>query len=140
MWLKIFGVVLNMLHASCFWCYVWNICYVIVIQNYFDNINITWSNVLLAENSISRVKWNINPFLTNVPISYPLKTPENVRFFRVFRVYKMGTLARNGLTKLFSAFSLKMVKLRPLDSHGFLPVNTWWVYFLDEIFQIKSRY
>ena len=39
----------------------------------------------------------INQFLANVPILYPLKTPENQRFFGVFRGYKMGTLARNGL-------------------------------------------
>ena len=38
-----------------------------------------------------------NPFLANVPILYPLKTPENQRFSGVFRGYKMGTLARNGL-------------------------------------------
>ena len=43
----------------------------------------------------------INPFLTNVPILYPLKTPENQRFSIVFRGYKMGTLARNGLIELF---------------------------------------
>ena len=38
----------------------------------------------------------INPFLANVPILYPLKTPENQRF-SVFRRYKLGTLATNGL-------------------------------------------
>ena len=39
----------------------------------------------------------INPFLANVPILYPLKTPENLWFSSVFRGYKMGKLARNGL-------------------------------------------
>ena len=38
-----------------------------------------------------------NPFLANVPILYPLKTPENLWFSGVFRGYKMGTLARNRL-------------------------------------------
>ena len=38
-----------------------------------------------------------NPFLANIPILYPLKTSENQRFSGVFRDYKMGTLARNGL-------------------------------------------
>ena len=37
-----------------------------------------------------------NPFLANVPILYPLKTPQNQGFSGVFRGYKMGTLARNG--------------------------------------------
>ena len=40
---------------------------------------------------------NINPFLANVTILYPLKTPENQRFPDVFRGYKMGALARYGL-------------------------------------------
>ena len=40
-----------------------------------------------------------NPFLANVPILYPLNTPENHRFSGVFRGYKMETLARNGLNK-----------------------------------------
>ena len=39
----------------------------------------------------------INPFLANVPILYPLKTPENQKFSGVFRGYKIWTLARNGL-------------------------------------------
>ena len=39
----------------------------------------------------------INPFLANAPILYPLKTPENERFSDVFRGYKLGTLAANGL-------------------------------------------
>ena len=39
---------------------------------------------------------HLNSFLANAPILYPLKTPENQRFFCVFRGYKMGTLARDG--------------------------------------------
>ena len=39
----------------------------------------------------------INPFQANVPILYPLKTPENLWCFGVFRGYKMRALARNGL-------------------------------------------
>ena len=31
----------------------------------------------------------INTFLVNVPILYPLKTPENQKFSGVFRGYKM---------------------------------------------------
>ena len=32
-----------------------------------------------------------NQFLTNIPVSYPLKTRENLWFSGVFRGYKMGT-------------------------------------------------
>ena len=42
------------------------------------------------------------PFLANVSILYPLKTPENQRFSCVFRGNKMGTLDRNGLMTRFS--------------------------------------
>ena len=41
----------------------------------------------------------LNPFPANVPIIYPVKTPENLWFSCVFRGYKMGTLAGNGLEK-----------------------------------------
>ena len=44
-----------------------------------------------------------NPFLANVPILYPLKTPENMWFSGVFRRYKIGTFARNGLKKSIMA-------------------------------------
>ena len=43
------------------------------------------------------VSQSINPFLANIPISYPLKTPENLWLSGVFRGNKMGTLSRNGL-------------------------------------------
>ena len=39
----------------------------------------------------------LNPFRANGLILYLLKTPENKRFAVVFRGYKTGTLARNGL-------------------------------------------
>ena len=35
-------------------------------------------------------------FLTNAPIKYSLKTPENQKFSGVFSDYDMVTLARNG--------------------------------------------
>ena len=40
----------------------------------------------------------INLFQINVFILYPMKTPEKQRFSGVFRGYKMGALARNGLS------------------------------------------
>ena len=42
----------------------------------------------------------INIFPANGPILEPLKTPENLWFSGVFRGYKMGILARNGLMQL----------------------------------------
>ena len=55
--------------------------------------------------ALQKIKFNVskiknscfNPFLANVLILYPLKTPENQRFSGVFRGYKMKTLAWNGL-------------------------------------------
>ena len=40
----------------------------------------------------------VNPFSTNVPLLYPLKTSENFRFSDVFRGYRSGTLVENGFT------------------------------------------
>ena len=39
------------------------------------------------------------PLLANVPILYPLKTLENLRFSHIFRGYEMETLAIDGFTK-----------------------------------------
>ena len=38
-----------------------------------------------------------NPFSTNDPLLYPLKATENLRFSDVFRWYRMGTIAEDGL-------------------------------------------
>ena len=57
-----------------------------------------------------------NPFPANVPILYPLKTPENHGFSGVFRGYKMGTLVRNGLSHfqpMFMSYTLEKIK-KPL--------------------------
>ena len=39
---------------------------------------------------------NLNPFLANVPILYPLKISESQKLSGVFMAYKIGTLSRNG--------------------------------------------
>ena len=44
-----------------------------------------------------KILWVINPFLTNILISYPRKAAEYLRFYGIFRGYKMGALPRNGL-------------------------------------------
>ena len=41
----------------------------------------------------------LNPLMANVPILYSLKTTENLRFSGIFREYKMGILARSGLSQ-----------------------------------------
>ena len=47
------------------------------------------------------VLWNrLNPFSTNVPLLYPLKTSENLWFSDVFRGYGSGTLVENGLNTI----------------------------------------
>ena len=42
----------------------------------------------------------LNRFVANVPILYRMKTPENLWFSGVFRGYKMGALAKNGLKRV----------------------------------------
>ena len=57
----------------------------------------------LNANNILKVRiliiFFLNPYLAKVPNLYPLKTTENLWFSGVFRGYKMGTSARNGLIK-----------------------------------------
>ena len=60
-----------------------------------------------------------NPFLANVPILHPLKTPESLSFSGVFRGFKMGTLARNGLIRV-----------------GFIQLK----YNFDCIFEVKFNF
>ena len=46
----------------------------------------------------SQTRISFNSFSTNVPLLYPLKTSENLRFFDVFRWYRSGTLVENGFS------------------------------------------
>ena len=54
---------------------------------------------------IQKQKWqstksqstNLHPFQANVSFLYPLKTSENLWFSDVFRAYRKGALAQNGL-------------------------------------------
>ena len=48
----------------------------------------------------------LNPFQANVPFLYHLKTSENQRFSDVFREYRKGTLAWNGLSLLSQKYLL----------------------------------
>ena len=80
-----------------------------------SNVNACSSDNNLSEFSAAKVAYATLPYrgkvdrkilkflkrsLVNVPILYPLKTPENFWFSGVFRGYKMETLARNGFKKL----------------------------------------
>ena len=40
-----------------------------------------------------------NPFLTNVPLPYPLKTSKHLQFSDVFKGYISVTIVENGLKK-----------------------------------------
>ena len=55
---------------------------------------------VLLNRSLRNILHFLNPLLANIPILYPLKTPENLRFSSVFRGYKMGILARSGLRQM----------------------------------------
>ena len=43
------------------------------------------------------------PIFDQCPVLHPLKIPEKQRFSCVFRRYKMGALARNGLNTTFTS-------------------------------------
>ena len=71
------------------------------LQLLFQNENFYFTTIL----QLSKRSWPlvaINPFSTNVPLLYPLRTSKNLRFSDIFRGYKSGTLAENGLIKSIS--------------------------------------
>ena len=41
---------------------------------------------------------HLNPFSSNVPLLYQLKTSENLRYSDIFKRYRSGTLVENGLS------------------------------------------
>ena len=45
--------------------------------------------------------FNFNPFSTNFPLLYPLKTSEKLQFSDVFRGYRSGTLVQNGVIRIY---------------------------------------
>ena len=59
----------------------------------------TWNTrgVFVRKHLCSSTSFYFNPFLANVPILNPMKTPENLWFSGVFRGCRTGTLAKNGL-------------------------------------------
>ena len=74
------------------------------LKNYLNSVqNLHTEKINLV------INFQLKPFLANVLILYPLKTPENRWFFGVFRGYKMGTLARNGLNKFVSTQDLDLI-------------------------------
>ena len=66
--------------------------------------------------AVGHFSWKtfLNPFSTNVPLLYTLKISENRSFFYVFRGYRSGTMAENGLrfSKKFGVFkSFKLISM-----------------------------
>ena len=72
-----------------------------------------------------------NLFLANFPILYPLKTPENLWFSGVFRGFKMGILARNGV-HVFISDSLESLHFLRYNLGLFKMVLTLPVPITDE--------
>ena len=72
----------------------------VIVIKYVTETNFITMSRDVRNTGINIILWsNINPFSTNVPLLYPLKTSENRRLFDVFRGYRNGTLVENGLRK-----------------------------------------
>ena len=68
----------------------------------FLNLKAGFRNLELSLFSLFKAKFiecKVNPFSTNVPLLYPLKT-ENLQFSDVFRWYRNGILVENRLSLL----------------------------------------
>ena len=63
----------------------------------------------------------LNPFQANVPFLYPLKTLENLRLSDVFRGYRKGALAWNGLSNEIRNCILD--DSYPISWHWYLPMS-----------------
>ena len=59
---------------------------------------------------------SINPYLAHVAILSPLKTLQNLWFSEVFRGYKLGALAKNGLMTVIKAICLTNFKANLIDN------------------------
>ena len=87
--------------------------------------------------------WFLKPFLANVPIFYPLKTPDNQKFSSIFRGYKMGILIINKFTKIlcfskfqnffsrqFNSFMMDFpIKQKPVHSFAVQIIANQWTGF-----------
>ena len=56
-----------------------------------------------------------NPFLTNVPLLYPLKISENRRFSDVLRGYRSGTLVANELIWTLISLLLNFLNVQSMQ-------------------------
>ena len=79
----------------------------------------------------------INRFLTNVLISYHLKTAENLWFWGVFSVYEMWTLARNGLTLFYPVKYMKL-QICPLQQVTYEVFSNFKSYFVKTELFLKQ--
>ena len=75
----------------------------------------------------------INPFLTNVPILYSLKTLENQKFTGVFRGYKMRALTRTELSwlnrgSLFTLLWLSSLSYRNQSTDLLCKSMDWFLF------------
>ena len=91
--------------SSCYWCYLVLRSvspYSVQMREKTDQKNSKYGHFSCSD-MFDRVLntfnlWRkINQFLANVSVLYLLKIPESKMFSDVFRGYRMGTLARNGL-------------------------------------------
>ena len=106
----------------------------------FDKVALYWKRVYdtgffckFCEIFIELLRWLLlNLIPANVPILYPLKTPENQIIFGVFRRHKTETLARNGLNilkMLVEEFIFTNIyTFQSLDFPIFVVLYTIWCY------------
>ena len=80
----------------------------------------------------------IKPFLVNFPISDPLNTPRNQLLFSgVFRGYKLGRLARNGLINFLINFSKKPCNKERKTNIYILNILILCYYHLTYVFRVN---
>ena len=87
----------------------------------FERVNVSWTG-----NQFSRFSsvMTFNPFLTNVPKLYPLKTPENQKVFWCFGRYEMGTLEQRWVNIRLVGLQYSLATYLPWVIYTYIFINT----------------
>ena len=81
---------------------------------------------------------NINPFMANVPISYPENIRKPLVFLLFFRRYKVAIMARNGSTLFRLLFHF--VSMLSGNQHATIPLDRGRKLNVDNTFRKSSRH
>ena len=81
----------------------------------------------------------INPFSTNVPLLYPLKTSVNLWFSDVFRGYWSRILVKNGLMENFTSCAVKYTNFFWRQTYSLRRMCFFYFDFISFFANLKNK-